>query len=69
MFLQDELQRPKSIKALTAGIDDPAAAKTMYTLAVAAITIDTEAERTWLDRLAEHLGFSREIQSFIEEQR
>ncbi|MDR2549993.1 MAG: tellurite resistance TerB family protein [Desulfobulbus sp.] len=69
MFLLEELHRPQSIEALTAGIDDPAVAKTMYMLAVAAITIDTEAERTWLDQLGERLGISQGMRSFLEEQR
>ena len=68
MFLLDELHRPKTIEQLTAGITDPSAAKTMYMLAVAAIEIDTEAERVWLDQLAGKLGLSRELQAFIEEQ-
>jgi uncharacterized membrane protein YebE (DUF533 family) len=69
MFLLDELHRPQSIEVLTAGISDPSVAKTMYMLAVAAIEIDTEAERSWLDQLALKLGLSKEMQSFIEEQR
>ena len=67
MFLLDELHRPQSIEALTAGISDPSVAKTMYMLAVAGIAIDTEAERVWLDRLAQKLGLSKELQAFIEE--
>ena len=69
MFLLDELHRPQSIEALTAGISDPSVAKTMYMLAVATIEIDTDAERSWLDQLARQLGLSRDLQSFIEEQR
>lgn len=68
MFLLNELHQPKSIDALVAGINDPAAAKTMYMLAVATIEIDTEAERTWLDALARSLGISPSMQAFIEEQ-
>jgi uncharacterized membrane protein YebE (DUF533 family) len=69
MYLLNELHQPKNIGELTAGISDPAVAKTMYMLAVAAIDIDTEAERTWLNELAGQLGISRDMQSFIEEQR
>lgn len=66
MFLLNELHQPKSIEALVAGVNDPAMAQTMYMLAVAAISVDTEAERVWLDELASRLGLSKEIQSFIE---
>jgi uncharacterized membrane protein YebE (DUF533 family) len=68
MFLLNELHQPKSLEALTAGVSDPSVAKTMYVLAVAAIEIDTEAERAWLNELARQLGLSKEIQAFIEEQ-
>jgi len=66
MFLLNELHQPKSIEALVAGVNDPAVAQTMYMLAAAAISIDTEAERAWLDELASRLGLSKEMQSFIE---
>jgi len=69
MFLLNEMHQPKSLDELTAGISDPSVAKTMYMLAVAAIEIDTETERAWLNELAGQLGISREIQTFIEEQR
>ncbi len=69
MFLLDELHQPKSVEALTAGINNPSVAKTMYMLAVASVEIDTEAERAWLDKLARQLSLSKEIQVFIEEQR
>ena len=68
MFLLGELHQPKSIDVLVEGITDPGIARTMYMLAVAAIDIDTEAERTWLDTLASRLGISTEMKAFLEEQ-
>jgi len=68
MFLIDELHKPKTIADLTADIDDPSVAKTMYMLAVATIAIDTEAERLWLDQLAAGLSLSKAVQGFIEAQ-
>lgn len=68
MFLLDELHKPKTLGELTAGIADPAVAKTMYMLAVGTIAIDTETERLWLDQLAAGLGLSKAMQGFIEEQ-
>lgn len=69
LFLVEELHRPLSIEALAEGVADPAVAKTMYMLAVAAITIDSEAERAWLDQLGQRLGLSGDLQAFIEDQR
>ena len=68
MFLLGELHQPKSIEQLVEGVTDPGVARTMYLLAKATTTIDTEAERAWFDQLAGRLGLSKEIQAFIEEQ-
>ncbi len=68
MFLLDELHRPKSVEELTAGIEDSSTAKAMYMLAAAAIEVDTEAERSWLNGLGDKLGLSQEVRRFIEEQ-
>ncbi len=67
-FLLRELNEPWSIDRLCAGITDPSSAGTMYMLAVSTITVDTEKERLWLDRLAGRLGLGNEIKEFIEEQ-
>lgn len=68
MFLLNEMHRPKSIAELTAGITDPATAKTMYMLAASTIAIDSQEERAWLDELAASLGLSKAIQGFLEDQ-
>ena len=68
MFLLNELHAPRSLDDLTAGITDPAVANVMYSLAAKTITIDTEAERSWLDDLAKRLNISKALQAFLEEQ-
>jgi uncharacterized membrane protein YebE (DUF533 family) len=65
--LLQELHNPTPIDEFTAGIEDPATAQTMYSVAVMAITIDTDAERQWLDRLAKTLGITPAMQRFLEE--
>lgn len=65
--LLQELQNPKSINELTAGIGEPATAQALYSIAVLAITIDTEVERKWLDRFALALHISPEMQRFLED--
>ncbi len=69
MFMLEELHHPKDITTLTGGISNSSTAKAMYMLAVAAIDINTEAERSWLDELARGLGLSPAVQKFIEEQK
>ena len=68
MFLVQELHQPKSVAELTAGIQDPAKAQMVYAMAVAAIEVDTEAERVWLAELGNGLGLSPEVRKFIETQ-
>ena len=67
LFLLEELRHPKTIAELTAGIADSAIAKTMYSLAVKSITIDTDKERKWCDELATKLSLDKSVQHFIEE--
>jgi uncharacterized membrane protein YebE (DUF533 family) len=68
MFMLEELHHPKDIAALTEGITQPSVAKVMYMLAVSAVAVDTDTERTWLDEFARSLGISPAVQKFIEEQ-
>jgi uncharacterized membrane protein YebE (DUF533 family) len=66
LFLLQELHAPQGIAELTAGVDGPMIAQTMYSLAVSTIVVDTPAERQWLDRLAAALSLSSSMQQFIE---
>jgi uncharacterized membrane protein YebE (DUF533 family) len=65
-ILLRELHNPKPIEQLVDGIGDPATAQTMYSIAALAIEIDTETERQWLDRLAQALRISSNMQRFLE---
>lgn len=65
-FILAEMHDPKSIEQLTAGMNDPRVAQTMYSLAVSAVVVDTAEERAWLDRLAAALSISEGMRRFIE---
>lgn len=67
-FLVDALHQPKSVEELAQDISDPATAKGFYVMALTTITVDTPAERAWLDSLAGRLGISPALQKFLEEQ-
>ncbi len=67
-FLLQEMDSPLTIEELTSGMEDPATCRSMYMLAVRAITIDTPQEREWMDRLAAELNLGTDIKDFIEEQ-
>jgi uncharacterized membrane protein YebE (DUF533 family) len=64
--LLQEMHNPKPIEQLVEGIGDPATAQMMYSIAALSIAIDTEAERQWLDRLAQTLQISPNMQRFLE---
>ncbi|PID45551.1 MAG: hypothetical protein CR981_00435 [Proteobacteria bacterium] len=65
-FLLAQLHQPKRIDELVAGINQPAIAQTMYSLAASTIVIDTREERQWLDQLAAALSLSDKVKQFIE---
>lgn len=65
--LLQELHNPKDIDELTSDIDGTNVAQTMYSIAALAITIDTDAERQWMDRLAQSLKISPSMQRFLED--
>ena len=67
LFLLQELHAPKGIAELTAGLNGPMIAQTMYSLAVSTIVVDTVEERQWLDQLAAALSLSPAMQQFIEQ--
>jgi uncharacterized membrane protein YebE (DUF533 family) len=55
-YLEAEMRNPVSVEQLIA--QTPASqAVAVYAAAALAITLDTEAERAWLTRLADGLGF------------
>ncbi len=66
-YILSQFHSPKSIEELTVGINDPQVCQAMYSLAVSSIVIDTDIERQWLDKLAQALGLSADMQAFIEE--
>ena len=68
MFLIQELHQPQDLAMLTAGVSEPAKAQMIYAMAVAAVEVDTMAERAWLDALGTGLGISPEMRKFIESQ-
>jgi tellurite resistance protein len=66
LVLLQEMHNLKPIEALVDGITDVATAQMMYSVAALAINIDTETERQWLDRLAQALRISPNMQQFLE---
>ena len=58
-FVEEELAKPVDLYAITAEIRDVATAAEVYAVSLAAIQVDTEAERKYLDKLALRLGLDR----------
>jgi uncharacterized membrane protein YebE (DUF533 family) len=66
-FLEAELDAPKSLAAIV-GAARPELAPDIYAASVIAISLDTEAERTYLDTLATRLDITPERRRTIHEQ-
>ena len=58
-FVEEELAKPVDLYVITAEVRDAATAAEVYLASGAAINIDTEAERAYLERLALRLGLDR----------
>jgi hypothetical protein len=58
-FVDEELEKPVDLYAITAEVRDVATAAEVYAASLAAIQVDTEAERKYLDNLALRLGLDR----------
>lgn len=58
-FVEEELAKPVDLYVITAEVRDAATAAEVYLASCAAIRVDTEAERAYLERLALRLGLDR----------
>ncbi len=57
-FIVQELLCPADLEGIVAAVKSPLLAEQVYAVSVAAIRVDTEAERSYMDRLAQRLGMS-----------
>lgn len=64
-FLEEEIARPQSLQQVVANTPPAIAAET-YAAAALAITVDTDAERTWLDALAGGLRLDPAVRADID---
>lgn len=66
-LVEAELSRPVDLYAITSEVRDAATAAEVYVASLAAIRVDTEAERRYLDRLAVRLGLDHATVARLEE--
>lgn len=64
-FVFDELSSPLDIDAVARGADTPEHAAEIYAASLVAITVDTPAERNYLEALADRLGLPQSLVSEI----
>jgi uncharacterized membrane protein YebE (DUF533 family) len=67
-FIDTQLTEPATIDELAARVRQPALAEEVYAASLLAIDVDTEAERDWLDRLAQKLDLDPNTVSRLHEQ-
>lgn len=58
-FIQAELDQPKDPAELVAGVKSTKMAQQVYAVSLMAVEVDTEAEKTYLNQLADSLGLTR----------
>lgn len=58
-FIEEELAKPVDLYAITSEVRDVRTAAEVYAASLAAIRVDTEAERRYLDTLALRLGLDQ----------
>lgn len=59
-FLATELLAPASLEAIAAQVHSPELARQVYGVSLLAVTVDTDAERTYLQGLSQRLGLAPE---------
>jgi len=64
-FLAGELLSPAGVEQLTAEAHSVETSRRIYAVSLVAITVDTDAERTYLQNLAERLSLSAEERDAI----
>ncbi|MCE9596221.1 MAG: tellurite resistance TerB family protein [Planctomycetes bacterium] len=68
-LVERELDHPRSLDEICAGVGDPAHARDLYTLAFAVVRADegvSPVERRWLEDLASRLGLERHATAELE---
>ena len=65
-YLEDEINRPRSMFEIVAGATTPELARQVYAASLLAVNIDTEHERTYLRQLASSLHLKDEVATEIE---
>ena len=58
-FLVNELFSPASLEGIVSQVSSEALARQVYGVSLLAITVDTEAERAYLQALGQRLGLSQ----------
>ncbi len=66
-FLEKEMANPRPLETIVSQVDSPELAARVYAVSLAALEVDTEAERQYLRNLAGALGLTAEQVAGIEQ--
>jgi uncharacterized membrane protein YebE (DUF533 family) len=64
-FIKNELSSPCSIDEIASSVNSPELAKEVYAVSLMAIDMDTEDERSYIERLASKLGLDHNVRDQI----
>ena len=67
-FIHKELASPCGLETITRQVSTPELARQVYTVSLMAVEVDTDAERNYLNTLAERLGLDQAVKDQIHEE-
>ncbi len=64
-FIMEEINKPLNTEALVADISDPQVAAQIYSASLLAINVDSDLEKAYLKDLANSLGLSQNVMTYL----
>ena len=64
-FVMEELRKPMDTDAIVRAVPNPQVAAQIYTASLMAINVDTDAEKRYLQELADKLGLNQQVAAYL----
>ena len=64
-FVTEELRKPMDTEAIVRAVSSPQVAAQIYTASLMAINVDTDAEKRYMQELADKLGLNQQVTAYL----
>jgi uncharacterized membrane protein YebE (DUF533 family) len=64
-FVMEELRKPMDTEAIVRAASSPQVAAQIYTASLMAINVDTDAEKRYMQELADKLGLNQQVTAYL----